>query len=1363
MAISTDAIRRITIQGSHQGVTEAEAALNKLAAAQGNVAVVSEASAKRQLSAKDAYDRQTLSVVAGAREQANYEKAVRTAKSAMDQGVISATQYAARVDILKDKYAQGSASAKAFAAATSGVSGQLIALSAGAGPVGVFLSALGPWGIAAAAGVGLLGMAFAEANRTAQLLVKEADVLQNQSEITGWSTAQLQALTMETAKHGVSTEQAMTAVVKFTAAWGDARDGSGEMLEQLRKIDPALAQQMQRTKDSASALDLLVQAMRKADAAGDTSARIRLGRAAGGRGGVVAFNGMAAAIGEAGSFTALTQQAQDAGKIIGDKLLKEVDNLKDELDETKKRADLLFGSMGAKPLLEAELAWQKVRLSIAAVAIEMENANSKIPEWRRMMGEGIPYSGNDPESIYQREEAAKRNGPTFAERFAPSNGSLKPYVQPGGANDNLTTAAQLKGMKEQIALLGSAATASERYQLRLLELKAAVEANNTAETSAAAARGASIAGIEHRNQLLQSNTGALGSAATVTEQYTARVSALNVELAKGNITQETFNRAVAGFQQDQQLQQMRDRVSALGVLATETDDYRLRQAELKQQLDQGRISQETYNQALLAASPIFRDLKSATDGFGQSLLSNLMSGKSGFESLTSAASQYTQKMASATLTRVQNGGSLFGNQNLMSGQGALGMASAGLSGYQSGSPLGGALGGAMAGAAFGPAGMAIGGAVGLIGGLMGKAEKAKKEMEEARDAWAKMAGEVRKFTDQMTGTNTGALGGAITDATEKAQKYADAAHKAGEASTALNAALIVFVQRVTRDFIVSFDVMIEAMNQGLGADSPAVKAGQNIKQLGDTLKAFIDDTVHAGQGLAQASPAIAAAREASQQYVLSLLQVTPTLSETQTAILTLRGTAAQLQTTLQDLGMSADDAGQAIASGIGTAMDGIATKLTDGLNRQMNEATGKGYINQLDDLIKATLGNLTDADLTGVDTSLVAKLFKQRAQGIVDDAGLVGEEFTDLTAIFPELNGVLGQSQKALTDFSKNIDDFLNGLKIGDLSTLSPEQQLAAAQTTYQTALAGARGGDPAAQGKVTDAANTLLTVAKSYFASSGGYTNIFSQVTSELGALSDIAKTGLDTNEALGSVDVNTGQTAKTLSVLRGIQGLTAQSSIDISDAVQRLGEQGDYTANGQNSIYFGPMRDYLAAIEANTRLSGEAADQGPGGADAWYEDWFSRGGIVGRHATGGIIGAYAPGGVVGNGLFGKDSVLARYAGGGHIALAGQEGILTSQATQAIGGAQMIDFINRNDRLPEMTAAMPVIAPRVAMPANDNRGRDDNRRNSMEVGRMISAAVAAQTETLQGELAALRAEFSRQTATIRQEANRKVVVAGKK
>jgi hypothetical protein len=67
MAGSVNAIRKITIHGSTQGISHATKRLNTLAAAMRGVAAVSAGASKRVLSAKRAYERQALLIAATSR------------------------------------------------------------------------------------------------------------------------------------------------------------------------------------------------------------------------------------------------------------------------------------------------------------------------------------------------------------------------------------------------------------------------------------------------------------------------------------------------------------------------------------------------------------------------------------------------------------------------------------------------------------------------------------------------------------------------------------------------------------------------------------------------------------------------------------------------------------------------------------------------------------------------------------------------------------------------------------------------------------------------------------------------------------------------------------------------------------------------------------------------------------------------------------------------------------------------------------------------------------------------------------------------------------------------------------------------
>jgi hypothetical protein len=118
--------------------------------------------------------------------------------------------------------------------------------------------------------------------------------------------------------------------------------------------------------------------------------------------------------------------------------------------------------------------------------------------------------------------------------------------------------------------------------------------------------------------------------------------------------------------------------------------------------------------------------------------------------------------------------------------------------------------------------------------------------------------------------------------------------------------------------------------------------------------------------------------------------------------------------------------------------------------------------------------------------------------------------------------------------------------------------------------------------------------------------------------------------------------------------------------------------------------------------------------------------------------------GGVVGNGIWNRDSVVARYAGGGNIALAGGEGVLNARATAAIGGRRSIDFINRSGVLPGNDNSA-LVAELRAMRAELAESRAERRQLIAALVRMLADGNAAAADVLR-ELGGLRLD-TRQAA----------------
>ena len=77
----------------------------------------------------------------------------------------------------------------------------------------------------------------------------------------------------------------------------------------------------------------------------------------------------------------------------------------------------------------------------------------------------------------------------------------------------------------------------------------------------------------------------------------------------------------------------------------------------------------------------------------------------------------------------------------------------------------------------------------------------------------------------------------------------------------------------------------------------------------------------------------------------------------------------------------------------------------------------------------------------------------------------------------------------------------MQGLKTGDLSTLTPAQKVAEALAQYQTTLAAARGGDQTALGNLQGVADTYLRLAREFDPASYT-TSVFTSVTDALDSL---------------------------------------------------------------------------------------------------------------------------------------------------------------------------------------------------------------------------------------------------------------------
>ena len=246
----------------------------------------------------------------------------------------------------------------------------------------------------------------------------------------------------------------------------------------------------------------------------------------------------------------------------------------------------------------------------------------------------------------------------------------------------------------------------------------------------------------------------------------------------------------------------------------------------------------------------------------------------------------------------------------------------------------------------------------------------------------------------------------------------------------------------------------------------------------------------------------------------------------------------------------------------------------------------------------------------------------------------------------------------------------------------------------------------------------------RSYYASSEQYYAAFNEVNGVLKRTESYAKTEQDNaKEQLAALDLQVGALIdindSVLSVADAIAALNEAQAA--RDNAQAIALQGYVVAINSAAAAAPGYQPPQIAAPAPAPAPGASAPTTPkayanyrtaGGATVRYEgtrkvvngisivvpDGMSdsnafmlyvrtqqhnnRNDMPGGRQMGGLIPGFEVGGIVGNGVFDKDSVLARYKGGGHIALAGGEMVVRARHVTP-ETAPVLDAINKTGKAP--------------------------------------------------------------------------------
>ncbi|WP_448031548.1 hypothetical protein [Bradyrhizobium liaoningense] len=380
--------------------------------------------------------------------------------------------------------------------------------------------------------------------------------------------------------------------------------------------------------------------------------------------------------------------------------------------------------------------------------------------------------------------------------------------------------------------------------------------------------------------------------------------------------------------------------------------------------------------------------------FTKSFVQGLMQGKSGMDALAGAAEQLASKMADKALTDILSGNFIQGG---------------------------------------------IEGVIAIGASIFAGDQKAKKELEQAKQQWASMADQVKRFNEAAAGVNLGAL-------TDNLQQLISTA---GELSVAAGKAQDYAAQAKIADTLhKGYETTVVDFEEQGRVQTDLQKAIEGVNDEVNGLKATFADI-----GISEYASRLDAA--AAAQIKALIAQYTDALTS------------------------------------------GLQERLNTATGKSyLNDATALLKQHQADLVNAAELGN------DPAVLAQISAVFQAEAQKIVQDAGLVGDSFEDFITQFPELADVVKQATVDITASIKTISDYLASLQVGSNSILSPQDQLNAAQAQFSQQLGLAQGGDTDALGSITKYADTLLNQAKSYYGSSEGYAGIYQAVSAALAAL---------------------------------------------------------------------------------------------------------------------------------------------------------------------------------------------------------------------------------------------------------------------
>jgi hypothetical protein len=796
-------VREVTVRGSFQGAGEVSRGYDQIASSADKAAGAVDRQSKAQESSERALDKLRRQYQDGYREQQKISEAERTYQRAVDQGLISKAAAATELGNIKVKLDQLSTSQRASSAVWQEVQSRAQAASGSLGGVASVLGGLSPalFGIVGIAGAAVV--AINAMSTSAHELAEKAQELRRFADVTGLTTTQVQALRSEASKFGLTGEEVQNSVQAFTAKFEQLRLGEGELLAQVRRVNPAIAEQMQVATNAGDALTLLGQALAQTD---NVFQRNSLVKAATNRGGLANANFLTGLdVGQ------LTKSFADAGKGLDETLIKKLAQLNVEIAKLQAQAKQALAEGFSEGQLEREKSFAKEWLDFARSARDFALsgdlrfllqtvASVRIGGKGTLLGDafGIDFSAG------YKAPASAAPAASFAQRFQPAlDNPLGALKLPGAANDNSgqkTLEAQVADLKKLIEVLGPAATESQKLALRQKELQlTARDAGTSADVLARAQRAVNE---EFRVNALRETVSTLGQAATQAEQYNLKVG----ELGQSSSRRVRFRKRRLTARSRISVRRNRStRCARRSARSAAPRPSRKNTSSSSPSCSKSSTRAKSRNRHSIARrlrpNPIFQMLKSGAESFATTLVDGLLDGKNFVDTLKSAFDGLAKSMANAAI------------KDLFSGN-------------------------------FEKAGIEAVIAIGakIAGNLLDNSQE--KELEKAKLAWSQMTEQLQQFNLTAQGFDLSGPAAALRSLFDTAVELAKAANAAHD---------MAGLVQVVSGFVAGMSRIVnEFANPTIGLSQSA----EQIKSLRDQAAALIQTLKDIGQFSQGAADAI---------------------------------------------------------------------------------------------------------------------------------------------------------------------------------------------------------------------------------------------------------------------------------------------------------------------------------------------------------------------------------------------------------------------------------------------------------------------------------------------------------------------------